>query len=233
MRLNGMTAAELVASLDVPDATIDYGVDQFVAKRMQIDAFMAQIAELAPWKVLIPNFLPEIRYITDGFMDDYRTVSADRDVWRDIPDCPDVDPGDDMSLETHDPRGADGLPENVPIALYRDGTVFHRVYCWGDETLGGVYEGLCKTGLAQDEINRNPLQRRRPDPGCDLHILPEAVHRFSSSSREPSPFRATGIWPIQRGDFVIFLRTCSACVGALFHDYEIGLCAIEVPWGVG
>ncbi|WP_149443312.1 hypothetical protein [Mycolicibacterium sp. P9-22] len=227
-----MTAAELVASIDLPDATVDYGVDQFVAKRMQIDAFMARIAELAPWRVLIPSFLPEIRHIADGFMDDYRTVSADRDVWRDIPDCPDVDPGDDMSLRTHDPRGGDGLPENVPIALYRDGTVFHRVYCWGSVTLDDVYDGLCKTGPTKDEINRNPLQRRHPDPGCDLHILPEAAHRISSS-REPSPFRATSVWPIQRGDFVILLRTCSACVRALFQKYEIGPCAIEVPWGIG
>lgn len=225
MRMNGMSAAELVASIGEPDAAIDYGVDQFVAKRVQIDAFMARISELVPKQVLLLNFLPELRSIADAFMDGYRTVSADRDVSDDIPDCPEIDPGD-LRLRTINPRGTDDLPVNVPVALYRDGNTYTRVYCWGETTLDVMYNGLRRAGPTTEEILRNPLQRSRVDPGCDLNILPESMHDHSS-------LRATGVWPVQRGDFVIFLRYCSACDAALQRKYEIGPCKIEAPWGIG
>lgn len=224
MESNGMTAADLVASIDVLDASLDYQVDQRLALIGDVDAFMAAVADVQPAFVLLPNFLPELRNVADGFMEDYRAVSASADVWRDLPYGAVIDAGD-LNLKDHNPPELDGLPVNVPIALYRDRNVFHRVYCWGEATLETVHRELQRP-LWVTDLNSRDFRKRLPDPGCDLHILPEAAHALSGS-------RATCIWPVQRGDFVIFLRTCSECVGALFQKYEIGRCKIELPWGIG
>ena len=220
-----MTATEHVDSLETNWPAIEFKVDQRLAVAGEVDAFMNRIAETVPWQALLPNFLPEVRNVLDGFMHDYRTVSASADVWCDLPYGAEIDPGD-LRLETFDPRGAVGLPENVPVALYRHGNVFHRVYCWGTMTLDIVYDNLRNDSDSRQALLRNSLQRRLPDPGCDLHILPEAAHTLTNS-------RATGLWPIACGEHVVFLRFCTECIGALFQKYEIGQCKVETPWGIG
>jgi hypothetical protein len=221
-----MTPAEHLAVLDVPDARVDYAVDQREAMAAEIDGFFARyLAERngCAWQLLLPSFLPEVREKRCGdFMEDYRAVFAS--------EC-DLAYGEHIDTEpltgvTRDPRGKVGLPVNVPIAVFRDQTTFHRVFCWGEVTLDAVLTELEKPRRITD-MNDPRFGKRLPDPGCDLCVLPESVHAMTKSL---PGMGADGIWPIAHGDFVIFLRYCSPCIGALFDKYKIGKCSVVNPW---
>lgn len=216
-----MSPVAHLAALDVTDAAIDSRVDQREAMASEIDAFFARYLERTgcAWQLLLPSFLPEVRDKRCGdFMEDYRAVFASE---CDLPYGEHIETTP-LNGQTHDPRGKAGLPVNVPIAVFRDQTTLHRVYCWGEVTLDGVLAELEKPSRVTD-LNDQRFGKRLPDPGCDLCVLPETVHAMGFAP-------ANGIWPIPHGDFVVFLRYCEGCIGALFEKYAVGKCAVINPW---
>lgn len=222
-----MTAEQHVDGLSVSDVAVDSMVDQREAMNLEIDGFMADYVQKTgnQQHLLLPPFVKELRHARNRLaeatrltfvsgIDDSETLGGQY-----ISDATAVT---GLSGHTVDPRGADGLPVNVPIAVYRDRTELTRVFCWGEITLESVLAGLTAPRRVMD-VNRADFGKRLPDPGCDLHILPESVHNAPPSNR------ATNIWPMPAGEFVYFLRYCNGCYGALIERYGIGKCGIWNP----
>lgn len=221
---DAMTASEHIDFLSVPVPALDAAADQLltavdtVRTFCEVNAFRTQLW----WPVNLLSFLPAIRETACGAMvHDYGLVFASD---CDLPYGAYIDPGE-LTGYTHDPRGHDGLPVNVPIAVYRHGNEIHRHFCWGDHSLEIVAEQI----------------RKLPAKHCDVQMLSPAFHASQANvSRDVIRsmiegdsyvgFGSFGVWPIDRGQFCYFLRYCLPCLGALMAKYEIGKCAVADPW---
>ncbi|MCZ0731860.1 hypothetical protein [Mycolicibacterium iranicum] len=222
-----MTAEQHIDAMNLPNPAVGSMVDQREAMNLVIDRFMADYVRNTGnfHHLLLSPIIKEIRHAR------YRLAEATRRTFAsDIEESEmlggqyisDATAVTGLIGHTVDPRGSDGLPVNVPIAVYRDGTELTRVFCWGEVTLESVFAGLTQPRYVMD-MSRSDFGKRLPDPGCDLQILPESLHNMTQSNL------ATNIWPMPAGDCVYFLRYCNGCYGALVERHGIGKCGIWNP----
>ena len=222
-----MTVEQHIDTLDTPDPALDSMVDQREKMNSQTDDFMADYVERTENvpHLFLPYFVKEVRHARFRLAQDYRATFASAIDSAELPAAQKF--SRPYTPRTIDPRGADGLPENVPIAVYRDRTELTRVYCWGELTLEKVFAELTAPRWISD-MNRSDFGKRLPDPGCDLRILSPAIHVTNENSNFSST-SANSIWPIPAGEFVYFLRYCTPCYGALIEHHGIGKCGVWNP----
>lgn len=223
-----MSRDELDAVLNEPDPSGNAAVDRNLATKTETSRFVGRNAPA--WQQLLPSFMPEVRHQCDDvFMKEYRQVFASPNS--------DIDGSTNIRAVrrpiTHDSRRRAGeviMPTHVPIALWRDGYDFHRQYCWGhsDSSLDAAYE----------TVSRLPKPRTEHDlensGGCDFAFIPQQYHRTLShiaAGEDFAGFRMPlSVWLFERGDYVLMMKICSACVGAMFEKYQIGKSEILHPW---
>lgn len=224
----GMSRDELDATLDdKTNILVGARVDRQSAVYEETGRFVARTAP--PWKQHLPSFMPEIRHHCDEFMTEYRLVHASRDA--DMPgDQPPRTRRVPVSRDSRMTIGDVIAPTHVPIALWRNGYEFVRQYCWGhaDSSLDAAYEtvnGLQRPSAEHDLENSG---------GCDFAFIAPQYHRTLSQTSDDEDFAGIriplSVWPIQRGEYVLMMKICRACIGAMYEKYQIGKCEILHPW---
>ena len=209
-----MSPAQHVAALERSDPARDSVAERHDAARREVDDY---VSTLPDWQQLIPHRLGELMGITEQIMADYR-VTYTADLNGELPYGDEV--LSDYEPMTVTPTYTPDPPGPVPVGLFRsdiDSTpTLERHYAYGSRTL--------------PMIAADALAATRRDRGCDLlMITPMGLH--DSITKQSS----RSVWPIGRGEFVVFVRYCSECLGALFQKYEVAVqnCRIETPHRVG
>ena len=218
---------QLGARLDEPDILVGARVDRQSAVYEETHRFVARKAPA--WKQHLPSYLPEIRHYCDKFMAEYRQVFASRNV--DMPG--DMPPSAQRVAISRDSRMTIGnviAPTHVPIALWRNGYEFVRQYCWGhsDSSLDAAYETVRRLTRPRAE---HDLEN---SGGCDFGFIAPQYHRPLSQVPADEDFAGMrvplSVWLFERGEYVLMMKICTACIGAMYEKYQIGKSEILHPW---
>lgn len=207
-----LTAHNLIKSLEISDPARDSVAERHDAARAEVDRYLYGLPD---WQQLLAPRLGEVMAITERIAGESRTANAS-DPSDELPYGAIV--ASDLAPVTVAPPYTPDPPGPCPVGLFRSNLngepTIERHYAYGSRTLSDI---------ADDAV-----EAARTERGCDLRMItPSGLH--DSVTYKSSRF----VWPIGRGEYVVFLRYCSECLGALFAKYGVGKCEISQPWRIG
>ena len=209
-----MSPAQHMAALERTDPARDSVAERHDAARAEVDAYLSTLPD---WQQLVPYRLGEVMATTAQIMTGYRATYT-CDLNGQLPYGDEI--LSDYTPNTVTPSYTPDPPGPVSIGLFlsnpNGSPTLERHYAFGSRTL--------------PMIAADALAATRRDRGCDLRTLgPMGLH--DSITKQSS----RSVWPIGRGEFVVFVRYCSGCLGALFQKYAVAVqnCRIETPYRVG
>lgn len=211
---NALTAEQHIAALGIEDAARDSVADRHDAARAEIDAYLSTLPD---WQQLVPPRLGELMAVAHRIAEHARITYAS-------------DPSDDLAYGSqitgdyapltvtppYTPEPVGPVPVGLFISQITGSPTLERHYAFGSRTL--------------PDIAAEAVEATRKERGCDLRMLqPIELH---DNITKPS---SRNVWPIAVGEYVVFVRYCGECLGALFQKYAVAVpnCRFETPYRVG